>query len=138
MKQNPQYAEAIETAREEVHKLLEKRAIIDSRLAKLRKSIRVLSQLSESTSSYKLGRRASTGLGLSSEPGITDAIRKLLKEEPLTTRELREKLAGEGFNIDSYASGLTIIHNTLKRLQHQKEVHLDKGPNGTRAHLLQK
>jgi hypothetical protein len=134
----PQYTQAIETAREEMHKLLRKRAIVDSRLAKLRRSIRVLSQLSESTSDHKLGRKASTGLGLSSGPGITDAIRKLLKEGPLTTRELRHSLKYEGFDINAYASGLTIIHNTLKRLENQNEVYLEKGPNGTTAHLLPK
>lgn len=127
------YIEAIRAAEGEISKLLEKRATIDSRLAKLRRSVTSLSQLLGNSSGWKPSEGMS---GVSVKSGLTDAIRKLLHDEsPLSTRELRDCLNKEGFNIGAYASRLTIIHNTLKRLQQQGEIDLVKGPNGTTACL---
>lgn len=129
-----QYAQAVEAARDEMAKLLKKRATIDARLSKLRNSIGALSRLLEKTPGYDAGKQPSSGRP-SAEYGITSAIRKLLLTYgPLSTIELRARLNEEGFNINSYASGLTLIHNTLRRLEQQKEIRIERTPNGTMAH----
>jgi len=139
MKSKSATESVIRDAQDEIRKLAKQRAAIDSRLAKLRKSVRILTELLKDAPGYKPSNDPTESLGLFVGSGLTEAIRKLLRTHgSLSTRQLREKLKEHGLNINAYASGLTIIHNTLKRLEHQKEIYLEKGPNGTTAHLLPK
>lgn len=140
-KKKTDYSRAIEAAGEEMARLLKKRATIDSRLIKLRNTIHALSHLLENTPGQDASRQPAAGgrLRPSTEPGVTDSIRKLLGSHgPLSTVELRDRLNEQGLNINAYASGLTMIHNTLRRLEQQKEISMEKGPNGTMAYPLQK
>jgi hypothetical protein len=140
MAKKTDYSRALEAAREEMARLLKKQATIDSRVIKLRKSIHALSQLVENTPEYDARREPAGGtLRPSAESGITDAICELLRNHgPLSTVELRDRLNEQGLNINAYASGLSMIHNTLRRLQQQEEINVEKGPNGTMAYPLQK
>ena len=136
------YRNAIETAQEETQALLKERATIDARLAQLKRTIESLSFLVQGTSAYEsqCDPTAAGMLGEIADSGITDAIRKLLSGfgAPLSPVQLRDALAREGFDINSYASGLTVIHNTLKRLERQGEVTLVRSPNGITAYALPK
>ncbi|MGO9084065.1 MAG: hypothetical protein ACLQBK_02475 [Candidatus Sulfotelmatobacter sp.] len=134
------YRSAIEAAKAETQTLLQQRATIDARLAQLKKTIESLSCLLEDTSEYELlWEAAGAGmLGAIADSGITDAIRQLLSRfrGPLTPVQIRDRLAKEGFDINSYASGLTVIHNTLKRLERQGEITLVRSPDGIAAYAL--
>jgi hypothetical protein len=136
------YKNAIEAAQAETQTLLQQRASIDARLAQLRRTIESLSSLVKDTPEYDPTCEASpagTRIAIA-ESGITDAIRQLLSRfrAPFTPVRLRDALAKEGFDISSYASVLTVIHNTLKRLEKQGEVTLVRSPDGIVAYALPK
>jgi hypothetical protein len=136
------YDKAIDAAKAETRKLLQQRATIDARLAQLTKTIAALTPLVKRTSENdRSSGTATAGKGLCLPgAGITAAIRQMLTTHsgPLSPRQIREWLNQEGFDINSYASGLTLIHNTLKRLQTQGEVDLVRTPHGITAYPSQK
>jgi hypothetical protein len=138
------YKKAIDTAQAETRTLLEERAAIDERLSQLQKTIKSLFSLLEGTPEYEpmeMDPAAAGMLGIPiSEAGITDAIRQLLNRDgaPLTPVQIRDRLQKEGFDINAYASGLAVIHNTLKRLERQKEIGIGKSANSITAFPLPK
>lgn len=56
--------------------------------------------------------------------GFTDGVRDVLRraEVILTAPQIRDELQRMGFDFSKYAQPLVPLHNTLKRLQEQKEV----------------
>jgi hypothetical protein len=136
------YFKAFEAAQAETRSLLEQRAAIDTRLVQLQKTIETLSSLLAPTPEYQAMMMEAAAAGMMGVPisdtGISDAIRQLLAKSgaPLSPVEIRDRLDKEGFDINSYASGLTVIHNTLKRLERQKEIGIVKSPNGIKAYPL--
>jgi hypothetical protein len=133
------YQKAIEAAQTETRSLLEQRTAIDIRLTQLQKTIENLSTLLGETPEYEIDPAAAGMLGIPiSDAGISDAIRQLLAKSgaPLSPVEIRDRLDKEGFDINGYASGLTVIHNTLKRLERQREIGIVRSPNGIRAYPL--
>ena len=128
----------MEAAHSETRRLLRQRAAIDTRLAMLKKSIDALARLLENKA--EIGGKAQPNVPtlpkLEADDGITTAIRKLLKAHggPLSPLQVRSLLNEAGFDINSYASGLIVIHSTLKRLERQGEVTLVKTSDGLTAY----
>jgi hypothetical protein len=58
------------------------------------------------------------------ETGITGAIRLLLTTAnvPLSPIQIRNDLKRHGFDLSDYVNAMTVIHNTLKRLESQGEL----------------
>jgi hypothetical protein len=67
-------------------------------------------------------------VGENSATGLTDAIRSILAkaEEPLSASEIRDLLAGMGFNVKSYSNPLATIHTILRRLIESDEANVQK------------
>jgi hypothetical protein len=130
------YQNAIDAAKKETQELLHQRSSIDARINQLQKTIEGLSALLGETPVEEgdwVGNIEDAVIDVASL-GISDAIRRILRARgSLSPVQLREQLQKEGFPINDYASGLTVIHNTLKRLQKQDEITLVNSPNGTTA-----
>ncbi|MFI5090882.1 MAG: hypothetical protein ACHP7P_12560 [Terriglobales bacterium] len=118
-----EYTAALRAARAELEKLLKERANIDQRIAHLKNGIEVWETLSDSTD-HSAGLRVSIGMTTPIAPGLSSNVRAALAESklPLTAIQVRDRLAQAGLNLSVYASEMTVIHNTLNRLEKQGEV----------------
>ena len=67
-------------------------------------------------------------VGEPSSTRLTDAIRSILAkaEEPLSASEIRDQLAGMGFDMRSYSNPLATIHTVLRRLIESDEAHVQR------------
>ncbi len=117
-----EYRGALDAAVREYEALGEQRRAIDRRLAEVAQTIGTLSRLIGLTPTVPLG--------------LTDGCRLVLRAGvPMTPMEVRERLAGIGFDLDKYASELAAIHTVLKRLNEAGEIRLlARGP-GKSAYL---
>jgi hypothetical protein len=109
------YQKALRVAKKELQALLKERADLDIRITQLKQTVTNLAVLTGETSE----------LEDTSDPneGISNGIRRVLftSSVPLTPPQIRDALVKAGFSMD-YSSVLTVIHNTLKRLEKQGEV----------------
>ena len=118
----PEYKAALDSACREYERLLAERADLDTRLAKLQDSIHALTRL--------------CGYEPTVPWGLTDAIRIILNRGggPMTPLEIRDQLRIVGFDLTRYASELSVIHTTLKRLHKAGELHLVPQKDGVHAY----
>jgi hypothetical protein len=124
------YKLALQSAREELEKLLKQRAKIDGRIAHLQRTVGGLAALCDETDHSKnVGSdfadifNFSGNIPVQVHQGMTNAIRAILDKAqfPRTAPQIRDILSRAGFKMDEYASSLAPIHNTLKRLEKQGE-----------------
>jgi hypothetical protein len=61
--------------------------------------------------------------------GVTDAIRDILRAagRPIEATEIRDELTGRGFTGPQYRNLLTVIHNTLRRLDGKESRRVEDG-----------
>lgn len=105
------YRSALDAAIREYESLGERRREIDKRLAQLAQTIGTLSRL--------LGLTPTVPLGL------TDGCRLVLRAGvPMTPIDVRDRLAGIGFDLSKYSSDLAAIHTVLRRLNEAGEIRL--------------
>jgi hypothetical protein len=104
------YRRALEAAGREYEALGEQRRAIDQRLAELAQSIATLSKL--------------LGLTPTVPMGLTDAVRLVVRGAgvPMTPIEVRDRLAGIGFDVSKYVNDLAAVHTILKRLNQAGEL----------------
>lgn len=126
-----QYTEALAKARRELAVLVQKRADLDKRISTLHITIEGLATLSEPNESAKTAHE-SAQKGNLQELGITDAIRAILggSQTHMTAPQIRNALADRGYDVDRFASILTVIHNTIKRMDDQGEIFNVQDPSG--------
>ena len=122
------YEAALNKAKAELSELVQQRKQLEERIDQLNKSVEALSALVD-------GKDHSAGLphlDLPDSAGITDAIREILKVHamPMGAPSIRDALLAEGFDAKDYSNLLTVIHNTLKRLESQGEVYKVRTPLG--------
>jgi hypothetical protein len=113
------YRRALEAASKEYEALGVERRRIDQRLTELAHTIGTLTRLCGFTPTVTFG--------------LTDACRAVLRSAraPLTPAEVRDRLAGIGFEVGGYANPLAAIHTTLKRLAEAEELKIvAAGPSG--------
>jgi hypothetical protein len=124
------YADALAGARKELDELLQKRADLDKRISTLQITIEGLAALSDPAKPADAAPEAQQ-LDLQ-ELGITDAIRAVLRESRvhMTAPQIRNSLVDRGYNVDRFASILTVIHNTVKRMHDQGEIAVVHDPSG--------
>ncbi len=115
-----EYTDALKKARTEIEELVRKRADLDKRIATLQVTIDGLTVLSDKTDHSKDLPQAE----IQESIGITDAIRTVLRQSriPMTAPQIRDALIDLGYDVERYASILTVIHNTVKRMNDQKEI----------------
>jgi hypothetical protein len=118
------YLKALDMARKELEGLMQERAHLDSRIAKLAKSIEGLASLSDSTDVSAEVKTKLLELEISEAMGLTEAIRQIIGASMfgITPIQIRDTLVGEGFDPKKYSNMLTVIHNTLLRLDRQREI----------------
>jgi len=118
----PEYKAALDAASREYERLLAERTELDARLARLHDTIASLVRL--------------CGYEPTVPWGLTDAIRIILNRggAPMTPLEIREQLRTAGFDLTRYASDLSAIHTTLKRLHKSGELQLIPQKDGVHAY----
>jgi hypothetical protein len=118
---NP-YTEALDKARQDLGDALCKRDECDRKVAALQTTIDVLSSLLESFE-QSIGQ-PQPEITVPDGAGISDAIRLVFKQSSgnLTAPLIRDRLSDAGFDITGYASILSVIHNTVKRMDDQGEI----------------
>src|SRR5437868_1060857 len=116
------YKRALVEARAEFEKVLKQRAELDKRAVELKKTVSSLSELCNV-------QDCSEGLVVPSETagssGISDSIRTILREtnDPvMSPTEIRDELMRRGVVLDEYVNEMSVIHNTLVRLEKQGEI----------------
>lgn len=118
------YIKALQTARKELDGLMEERNLLDLRIAKLANSIQGLAGLEADTTISSDIKGKVLELEISEATGFTSAIRQIITASVfgVTATEIRDALVEEGFDPEKYSSMLTVIHNTLQRLERQDEI----------------
>ncbi|HXP67879.1 MAG TPA: hypothetical protein VOA88_01230 [Candidatus Dormibacteraeota bacterium] len=126
------YIKALENARKELAGLVKQRAETDERIARLAKSIEGLEALCGDTDHSSALKTKLIELELSDSMGLTDAIREIIASSalPIKAPVIRDALVSQGFDPDGYSNMLTVIHNTLIRLERQGEVQKIMNPLG--------
>lgn len=129
------YLKALENARRELDSLMEERALLDARIGKLAMSIEGLAALSNEPGLSAEAKTKLLDLELSDAIGMTEAVRQIVKASAfgVTPTEIRDALVEEGFDPKKYSNMLTVIHNTLLRLERQEEIQRTISPLGDRA-----
>jgi len=123
------YRRALEAARRELAKVLQDRSELDRRAAELKKTIEGLSALCDEAD-HPAGLLQGGSLA---DVGISDAIRAVLRETDnpaMSPTEIRDELKKREVNLEDYASEMTVIHNTLARLERQGEIIKLVNPEG--------
>lgn len=130
------FVKALQSAKREMTDLLEKRSNIDRRITQLKDTVDTLTallllkgpSLSEAATEIHFEKGMAKG-------GVTDAIRNVLATSgmPMTPPQVRNALFTNGVDLRGYANSLSVIHNTLKRLERQGELMAVRGPTGKRV-----
>jgi hypothetical protein len=125
------YMNALQQARAELAALLKDRSVIDERIGRLNKSIEGLEALCDDADHPK-GLAHKTELESADSMGMSDAIRAILGRAsvPIRAPLIRDALVDEGFDPSEYSNMLTVIHNTLMRLEKQGEINRVSLPMG--------
>jgi hypothetical protein len=110
------YQKALRVAKKELQALLKERADLDTRISQLKQTVTNLAVLTGESSALE-------DPAADPSEGISNGIRRALftSSVPLTPPQIRDALVKAGFSME-YSSVLTVIHNTLKRLEKQGEV----------------
>lgn len=118
------YLQAIENARRELDGLMKERAELDERIAKLTRTIEALAGLGDIPGISAEIKAKLMDLEISESIGLTSAMRQIIAAAifPVTAKEIRDALVEEGFDPDKYSNMMTVIHNTLLRLEKQGEI----------------
>jgi hypothetical protein len=118
-----EYKLALDAACREYEQLGQKRADIERRLSQLAQTISNLIRLCGYTPTVSIG--------------LTDGIRMALAASgrPMTPTEVRDALAGFGFDVSKYANDLAAIHTVLKRLNQSGELRLLPREGGKHAYV---
>jgi hypothetical protein len=115
------YLVTLALAQKELVRILQSRTALDERAAELKKTIEGLSSLIGGVADDP-SANGTVGANLG---GISAAIRVVLRESesgPLPPTSIRDELVKLGVNLSEYASPMTVVHNTLGRLERQGEV----------------
>lgn len=133
------FRKALEAADREMAQLLQQRRAMDERIGQLKATRDALAKLLEDAPADKWIKAALGAAGAVAteelaieELGITDAIRRILVEShsPMSPPEIKDALVNAGLPLDNYANPLSVIHNTLKRLEKQGELLSVKDQSG--------
>jgi hypothetical protein len=129
------YLKALNDARKELEGLIQERAQLDDRIARLGKSIEGLASLCDDADHSDDLKTKLVELELSETMGLSSAIRQIINASvfPVTAPALRDALVDEGFDPKKYSNMLTVIHNTLLRLEKQGEIHRASNMLGMRG-----
>jgi len=130
------YQKALDAAHAEIQDILQQKFVLDERLSQLKKTVDALSSLMEEIPPIsQLYGAVAEGLPVG---GISNAIRRILTERraPMTPTQIKMALSARGFDMSEYANAAAVIHNTLKRLEGQKELTVVRDPGGNIAYAM--
>jgi hypothetical protein len=123
------YESALQKARSELDHCLKLRGETDLKITRLKATIEALSALCDQQGlpvPLLLDDEFPKGFG------ITLTIRRCLSESktPLSATQIRDALVKTGLDLSGYANKMSVIHNTLRRLQEQGEISIVRKPHG--------
>jgi hypothetical protein len=132
---NGDFRKALETASSELSDLVRDRTAIDLRITQLKTAIDTLTALLEEKAPYVSGASWESTAEVLNELGISDAVRRILADSaaPMFPTQVKAALVNAGFPLEEYASAMSVIHNTLKRLERQGELITVRSPSGQAA-----
>lgn len=128
------YKQALKRAEERLTKLLEQRAALDKRIAKLRQEIGSLAHLSgepKPDPTYRLVADVKREMGLK---GVCRQV-LLASDEPLTPAEVILGIDRLGRQYEDYNSLLASVHTTLRRMAESGEAE-ESSKEGKKAYRL--
>jgi hypothetical protein len=125
------YKQTLDMLRTERDELTGQRDSLNSRIAALTRSIEGLEVLCDESDHSAGLLPESNADQAGADLGISDAIRKFLSDSPLSVPDIRDSLVQVGFDPAAYSNILTVIHNTLRRLDKQGQAHPVTTPGGT-------
>ena len=119
-----EFQKALEIAQLEIEHLLKQRSEIDTRIAHLKSTAESLSRLLGTETKRIITRLAEMLDQGPADPGITNAIRWVLTNAtvPLSVPEIKLRLETIGVPLSDYVNPSAVLHNTLSRLERQKQV----------------
>jgi hypothetical protein len=124
--------ETLESLKQELLELLRQRTELDTRIQLVQRSVAALAALCEKESESADVVAAAAGDTLTPDDiSLTDAIRGIIRSNffgAIAAPAIRDRLVAEGFDPEKYANFLTVIHNTLRRLERQGEIKMMRGP----------
>ena len=117
------YADALAQARKDLEELTVEKFRIDAKIARLKSTIEIITALSDEQGDADVILKVLQG-DFDESLGITDAIRGVMQRSslPMTAPQIRDALEAHGYDISQYSSILTVIHNTIKRMDKQGEI----------------
>ncbi len=126
------FRKALDAANRELADLTQKRTAIDQRMTQLMATVETLTALLQEPPSYTPKAEWEAAAEVLSEAGISEAIRHVLltSKTPMAPPQIRDALAAAGVELQHYANPMSVIHNTLKRLEKQGELLTVKSPSG--------
>jgi len=122
------YRQTLDRASAELSALIDERTRIDRRIEQLRHLVDGLRAVCGDDESTPGGPK----VDLPDEAGMSDAIRQIIAASalPMKAPTIRDALVDEGFDANQYSSMLTVVHNTLNRLERQGEIVKVRFPTG--------
>ena len=115
-----EYKQMLQKARMDLEEALKQRTAWDIKITNLRHAITGLAPLAGESP------QTNEDVDIAGTAGITHGIRRVLsRSTPMSAPEIRDALAKKQEfkqKLESYASPLTVIHNTLNRLVRQGDV----------------
>jgi hypothetical protein len=133
--QRSDYEKALASAEREIKELLGQRAQIDARLTQLKATTESLSRLLGivgAKTNPSVLRIADLINAVPADPGITNAIRHVLRESkiPLSVSDIKVGVEYLSVDLSAYVNPSAVLHNTLSRLERQGEVMRVLNPAG--------
>ncbi len=125
------FRKALDAANQELAALTQKRTAIDQRMTQLMATVETLTALLQEPPNYTPKAEWEAAGEILNEAGITEAIRHVLRtsKTPMAPPQIRNALAAAGVELN-YANPMSVIHNTLKRLEKQGELLTVKSHTG--------
>jgi len=130
------YRTALYEAKQDVARHLVKRQKLDHKIAQLQALVTNLQNLSAARDRKNFEKGVDRVIKASTNVGVTDCVRVILKETflPMTAAEIKQAIEDRKYNLTVYKNPLAVIHTILKRLVKSDEVRVIPQPGGKKVY----
>jgi len=130
------YRAALYEAKQDVARHLVKRQKLDHKIAQLQALVTNLQNLSAARDRKNFEKGVDRVIKASTDVGVTDCVRVILKETflPMTAAEIKKTIEDRKYNLTVYKNPLAVIHTILKRLVKSDELRVIPQSGGKKAY----